>query len=92
MEQEIEHRRGPWGEQTRHRHGTQPGYGVFHGRKVPIQRPRLGQKGDGETALASYQLFQQDGRMRRAVARKLLRQGDLENEIGQTRFSIMGFR
>src|SRR5574340_1256904 len=74
MEQEIAQRRGDWGEQTHHRHGTQPGYVVFHGRKVSVQRPRLRQKHGGEAALESYQLFQQDGRMQRAVARKLLRQ------------------
>jgi hypothetical protein len=51
MEQECAQRRGDWGEQTHHAHGTQPGYVVFHGRKVPIQRPRLRQKGGGETAL-----------------------------------------
>ena len=47
MDQEITQRQGLWGEQTHYRHGTQPGYVVFHGRKVPLERPRLRQKGGG---------------------------------------------
>jgi hypothetical protein len=54
MEQEIERRCGGWGQQTDHRHGRQPGYVVFHGRKVPIQRPRLRQKDRGDANLANH--------------------------------------
>lgn len=82
MDQEIERRSGPWGEQTHYRHGTQPGYVVFHGRKVPIQRPRLREKTAAEAALESYRLFQQDGRMQRSVARKLIRQVSTRNYAG----------
>src|SRR5450759_2506383 len=82
MEQEIERRRGDWGEQTHHRHGTQPGSLVFHGRKVAIPRPRLRPKHGGEAALESYQLFQQAGRRQRAGARKRLRQGSTRNYAG----------
>ncbi len=82
MQQEIAQRRGGWGGQTHHRHGCQPGYVVFHGRKVPLQRPRLRHKGGVETALESRQLFQQDGRMQRALARKLLRQVSTRNDAG----------
>ena len=60
MDQEIQRRCGPWGEQSHYRHGAQGGYVIFHGRKVPIQRPRLRDKAAGEAALQSYQLFQQD--------------------------------
>lgn len=49
--------------------------------RVPLERPRLRRKGGG-TALESYQLFQQDGRMQRAVARKLLRQVSTRNYAG----------
>ena len=38
LEQEIAQRQGPWGERTHYRHGKQPGYVVFHGRKVPLQQ------------------------------------------------------
>ena len=57
MNQEIERRCGPWGEQSHYRHGTQSGYVVFHGRKVPLQRPRLRDKAAGEAALQSDRFF-----------------------------------
>ncbi len=79
MDQEIQRRCGCWGEQSHYRHGTQPGYVVFHGRKVPILRPRLRDKAAGEAALESYRLLQQDGKLQRAVARKLIRQVSTRN-------------
>lgn len=91
MEAEITRRQGHWGQQTHYRHGTQPGYVVFHGRKVPVQRPRLRQKDGRETALESYQLFQQDGRMQRAVARKLLRQVSTRNYAGAIDDCLEGY-
>lgn len=91
LEQEITQRQGNWGQRTHYRHGTQPGYVVFHGRKVPLQRPRLRQKGGGEAALESYQLFQQDGRMQRAVARKLLRQVSTRNYAGAIDDCLEGY-
>ena len=91
MDQEITQRQGLWGEQTHYRHGTQPGYVVFHGRKVPLERPRLRQKGGGEAALTSYQRFQQDGRMQRAVARKLLRQVSTRNYAGAIDDCLEGY-
>jgi transposase-like protein len=91
MEQEIAQRQGRWGEQTHHRHGSQPGYVIFHGRKVPLQRPRLRQNGGGETALKSYALFQQDGRMQRAVARKLLRQVSTRDYAGAIDDTLDGY-
>jgi transposase-like protein len=91
MEAEITRRQGRWGQQTHYRHGTQPGYVVFHGRKVPVQRPRLRQKDGSETALESYQLFQQDGRMQRAVARKLLRQVSTRNYAGAIDDCLEGY-
>jgi putative transposase len=91
MEEEIERRCGPWGGQSHHRHGHQPGYVVFHGRKVPLQRPRLRQKAAGEAALQSYRLFQQDGRMQRAVAGKLIRQVSTRNYAGAIADCLEGY-
>lgn len=91
MEQEIAQRQGRWGQQTHYRHGTQPGYVVFHGRKVPLDRPRLRQKDGGEAALESYHLFQQDGRMQRAVARKLLRQVSTRDYAGAIDECLEGY-
>jgi transposase-like protein len=64
---------------------------IFHGRKIPIQRPRLRQKNGGETALDSYQLFQQDGRMQRAVARKLIRQVSTRDYAGAIEDCLAGY-
>lgn len=91
MDQEIERRCGPWGEQSHYRHGTQSGYVVFHGRKVPIARPRLRDKAAGEATLRSYRLFQQDGRMQRAVARKLIRQVSTRNYAGAIDDCLAGY-
>ena len=52
MEQEISRKVGKWGKQCAWRHGHQPGYVVFSGRKVPMERPRL-RDGRGERSLAS---------------------------------------
>jgi putative transposase len=79
LEQEIDQCCGPHGQQSAYRHGRQPGYVIFAGRKVSINKPRLRAKGGGELALKSYQAFQQDGRMQRAVARKLTHQVSTRN-------------
>jgi transposase-like protein len=79
LEQEIDERCGPHGQQSACRHGRQPGYVIFAGRKVSIHKPRLRAKDGGEVTLKSYQAFQQDGRMQRAVARKLTHQVSTRN-------------
>ncbi|MCI0351423.1 MAG: IS256 family transposase [Acidobacteriales bacterium] len=79
LEQEIEQCCGPHGQQSAYRHGHQPGYVIFAGRKVSIHKPRLRAKGGEELALQSYQAFQRDGRMQRAVARKLTHQVSTRN-------------
>ena len=66
MESEIEQKLGPWGQQQIHRHGHQPGYVIFGGRKINLQRPRLRSRQKQEVALASYRAFQRDGRLQRA--------------------------
>ena len=79
LEEEIRQRCGPRGQQSAYRHGQQPGYGVFAGRKVSIAKPRLRAKAGRELRLKSYEAFQQDGRMQRAVARKLTHQVSTRN-------------
>lgn len=74
LDAEIDQRCGEHGTQTAYRHGSQPGYIVFAGRKVPLQKPRLRQKGGPELTLQSYAAFQQDGRLQRAMARQLTHQ------------------
>jgi putative transposase len=79
LDQEITQRTGPHGQQVAYRHGVPPGYVIYAGRKVPIAKPRLRAKGGGELPLQSYHAFQQDGRMQRAVARKLTHQVSTRN-------------
>src|SRR5881296_2392287 len=79
LEEEILQRCGPRGQQSAYRHGQQPGYVVFAGRKVSIAKPRLRAKAGKEMRLKSYEAFQQDGRMQRAVARKLTHQVSSRN-------------
>ncbi len=79
LEQEIQQRCGPHRQQSAYRHGRQPGYIVYAGRKVSIPKPRVRAKDGGEIRLRSYQAFQQDGRMQRAVARKLTHQVSTRN-------------
>ena len=47
MEEEIQHRCGPHGQQSAYRHGQQPGYIVYAGRKVCIPKPRMRAKDGG---------------------------------------------
>jgi putative transposase len=74
MQQEVERKTGQWGAQTAYRHGTQPGYVIYSGRKVSVERPRLRRKDDEEMPLSSYRAFQSRGKMQEAVARQLTRQ------------------
>jgi len=79
LEEEIQQRCGSHGQQRAYRHGQQPGYIVYAGRKVSIPKPRVRAKGGKELMLKSYQAFQQDGRMQRAVARQLTHQVSTRN-------------
>jgi putative transposase len=49
------------------RWGKQPGYVVFSGRKVPVERPRVRTREGQEVQLESYGQLQQDGKWQRAV-------------------------
>ena len=73
MDHEVGEMIGPWGRQSAHRHGTQPGYVVYGGRKVSIERPRVRGKGGGEVELDTYRAFQGQDKMQAAVARQLTR-------------------
>lgn len=54
------------------RWGRQPGYVLFGGQKVPIERPRVRRREGPEVELSSYRRLQQEGRMRQAVAEKMI--------------------
>lgn len=54
------------------RWGRQPGYVVFGGQKIPLQRPRVRTRTGEEVELQSYGKLQQDGRMQRAVAERIV--------------------
>jgi len=48
------------------RWGKQPGYVVFAGQKVPLERPRVRTREGQEVDLESYRQLQQDGKLQRA--------------------------
>jgi putative transposase len=49
------------------RWGKQPGYVVFAGQKVQVERPRVRTRKGQEVELESYRQLQQDGKLQRAV-------------------------
>ena len=74
LEDEVTRRVGP-----RHRPdpatghqrwGRQPGYVVFAGQKMALERPRVRTRTGEEVELETYRRLQQDGRMQRAVAER----------------------
>lgn len=91
LNQEIENHCGAHGQQKAYRHGSQAGYVVYAGRKVPIDKPRVRHKGGSEIELQSYKAFQQDGRMQKAVARKLQRQVSTRNYGGAIDDCLAGY-
>src|SRR6266568_370305 len=91
MEAEIGQKVGPWGQQKSRRHGHQPGYVVYAGRKVTLERPRLRSREDQEVPLASYQAFQKDGKLQQAVARQLTRQCSTRNYEGAIDSCLKGY-
>jgi transposase-like protein len=54
------------------RWGRQPGYVVFGGQKVGLERPRVRTRDGEEVELQNYRKLQQDGRMQRAVAERVV--------------------
>jgi len=91
MEAEIERKVGRWGQQPVRRHGRQPGYVIFGGRKVSLARPRLRSREDKEVDLASYKAFQQDGKMQQAVVRQLIRQCSTRDYEGAIDSCLKGY-
>ena len=82
MKSEVESQLGEWGQQSAYRHGQQRGYIVYAGRKVAVKRPRVRSKDNQEVPLKSYQAFQSEGRMQKAVAKKVIRQCSTRNYEG----------
>jgi putative transposase len=91
MEAEIEEKAGRWGQQPVHRHGQQPGYVIFGGRKVRLERPRLRSREDKEVALDSYAAFQQNGKLQQAVERQLIRQCSSRDYEGAIDSCLKGY-
>jgi putative transposase len=56
-----------------HRWGTEDGYCVVDGQKVPIKRTRLRSGDHREQRLGSYELFQRDGPLQQGVWDKMMR-------------------
>jgi putative transposase len=91
MEAEIQTKVGRWGQQPVRRHGQQPGYVVFGGRKVKLERPRLRSREDKEVGLDSYAAFQENGKMQQAVERQLIRQCSTRDYEGAIESCIKGY-
>jgi putative transposase len=76
LENEVTRRVGPshqpGPESGAVRWGRQPGYVVFGGRKVAIERPRVRTRKGQEVELDSYTRLQHDGRRQRAVREGIL--------------------
>ena len=71
LENEVAHRVGPPHRPNPSagcvRWGKQPGYVVFAGKKIPLERPRVRTREGQEVELESYRQLQQDGKLQRAV-------------------------
>jgi putative transposase len=91
MEAEVQQRLGRWGQQPVHRHGQQPGYVIYGGRKVSLERPRLRSREDKEVPLASYAAFQSNGKLQAAVARQLTRQCSSRDYAGAIEGCLKGY-
>ena len=91
MEAEIDRKVGPWGEQNGHRHGHQPGFVVYGGSKVRLERPRVRSQEAKEVALNSYRAFQKNGKMQQAVARQVTRQCSTRDYEGAIEGCLQGY-
>jgi len=91
MEAEIQKKLGPWGKQSIYRHGAQPGYVIYGGRKVSLARPRLRNREAKEVSLASYKAFQKEGKMQQAVSRQLMRQCSSRDYEGAIESCLEGY-
>ncbi len=91
LDQEIAAQCGARGQQKAYRHGSQPGYVIFAGRKVRLDKPRVRHKGGGELALATYKAFQQEGPLQKAIGRNLRRQVSTRNYAGAIDDCLQGY-
>jgi putative transposase len=71
LENEVTHRVGPPHRPNPTaacvRWGKQPGYVVFGGQKIPLERPEVRTREGQQVELESYGQLQQDGKLQRAV-------------------------
>ena len=76
MEEEVRElvgeRSQPQSARTANRWGTERGYCVVMGQKVPIERPRVRTTGDREVRLGSYELFHRGEPLTETVWEKLM--------------------
>lgn len=76
MEEEVRglvgERSQPRSERKANRWGSERGYCVVMGQKVPIERPRVRSVDDGEVRLGSYELFHRGEPLTEAVWEKLM--------------------
>ena len=76
LENEVTHRVGPPHRPNPSagcvRWGKQPGYVVFGGQKIPLERPRVRTREGQEVELESYGQLQQDGKLQRAVRERMV--------------------
>jgi transposase-like protein len=76
LENEVTHRVGPPHRPNPTagcvRWGKQPGYVVFAGQKIPLERPRVRTREGQEVELESYGQLQQDGKLQRAVRERMV--------------------
>ena len=91
MEAEVQQQVGRWGQQPACRHGHQAGYVIYGGRKVHLERPRLRSREDKEVPLVSYQAFQKNGKLQKAVERQLTRQCSTRDYAGAIESCLEGY-
>jgi putative transposase len=76
LENEVTHRVGPPHRPNPAagcgRWGKQPGYVVFGGQKIPLERPRVRTREGQEVELESYGQLQQNGKLQRAVRERMV--------------------
>jgi putative transposase len=75
MEEEVRHLMGernrPLPARTANRWGTERGYCVVMGQKVPVERPRVRSTEDREIRLGSYEMFHRGEPLTETVWEKL---------------------
>lgn len=83
IDEEVEHLAGPrYGhDPDRHasRWGSEESFVAFAGKKVPFRRPRVRSQEGTELPLKRCALFQDDGRLQRAVANKVVHSVSMRN-------------